>query len=36
LSLAEFSHNDKVNDSMHYSPFYLNWGHHPRKGVEPR
>jgi transposase InsO family protein len=36
LSLAEFSHNDKVNDSTHYSPFYLNWGRHPRKGVEPR
>jgi hypothetical protein len=36
ISLAEFSHNDKVNSSTHYSPFYLNWGRHPRKGIEPR
>jgi hypothetical protein len=36
LSLAKFSHNDKANDSMHYLPFYLNWGCHPRKGIEPR
>jgi len=35
LSLVEFSHNDKVNSSTHHSPFYLNWGRHPRKGVEP-
>ena len=36
LSLAEFSHNDKVNSSTRHSPFYLNWGRHPRKGIEPR
>ena len=36
LLLAEFSHNNKVNSSTHYSPFYLNWGRHPRKGVEPK
>jgi hypothetical protein len=34
--LAEFSYNDKVNSSTHQTPFYLNWGQHPRKGVEPR
>jgi len=36
LSLAKFSHNDKINSSTHHSPFYLNWGRHPRKGIEPR
>jgi hypothetical protein len=36
LSLAEFSYNDKVNSSTCQTPFYLNWGRHPQKGVEPR
>ena len=36
LSLAEFSHNDKINTSTHQSPFYLNWGCHLRKGVKTK
>ena len=35
LSLMEFSHNDKVNSSTCHSLFYLNWGCHLRKGIEP-
>ncbi len=34
LSLAEFSYNDKINKSTGHSPFMLNWGRDPRKGVE--
>jgi hypothetical protein len=36
LPLAEFSYNDKIQSSTGYSPFYLNYGQHPRKSVEPR
>ena len=36
LSLAEFSYNDKINKSTGHSPFMLNWGRDPRKGVEVR
>jgi hypothetical protein len=34
LALAEFSYNDKIQTSTGYSPFFLNYGRHPRKGVE--
>jgi hypothetical protein len=34
LVLAEFSYNDKVNSSTKISPFFMNIGHHPWKGVE--
>lgn len=36
LATAEFSYNDKVQVSTGYSPFFLNFGQHPRKGFEPR
>ena len=35
LPMAQFSYNDKIHSSTHYSPFYLNHGHHPWKGTEP-
>ena len=34
LSLAEFAYNDKVNASTKASPFFLDHGYHPWKGVE--
>ena len=34
LSLAEFAHNDKVSSATKASPFYLNTGYHPWKGIE--
>lgn len=34
LSLAEFSYNDKINKSTGHSPFMLNWGRNPQKGIE--
>jgi hypothetical protein len=36
LPLAQFSYNDKIQSSTGYSPFFLNYGHHPRKGIEPQ
>lgn len=36
LPLAQFSYNDKIQSSTGYSPFFLNYGRHPRKGIEPR
>ena len=36
LSLATFSYNDKEQTSTGHSPFFLNYGRHPNKGLEPR
>lgn len=36
LALAEFSYNDKMNDSTKMSPFFADHGYHPWKGTEPR
>ena len=35
LSLATFSYNDKEQTSMGHSPFFLNYGRHPNKGLKP-
>ena len=35
LSLAEFSYNNRAQASTRQSPFMLNFGKHPRLGVEP-
>ena len=36
LSLAEFSYNDKEQTSTGHSPFFVNYGRHPYKGVNTR
>ena len=35
LSCTEFSYNDKVQNSMGFSPFFVNYGWHPYKGTNP-
>jgi len=30
LSLAEFSYNNAIQDSTKYTPFFLNYGYHPK------
>jgi hypothetical protein len=36
LPLAEFCYNNWENASTHQTPFFLNYGYHPRMGIEPR
>ena len=36
LSLATFSYNNKEQTSTGHSPFFLNHGRHPNKGLKPR
>ena len=36
LALAEFAYNNKVHTSTRVSPFFANYGYHPRMGFEPR
>ena len=36
LAIAEFSHNNKFHSATRISPFFVNYGYHPRMGVEPR
>ena len=33
-ALAQFCHNDQEHSGTKYSPFFLNYGYHPRKGIE--
>ena len=35
LSLAEFAYNDKKHSSTGFTPFFMNYRHHPWKGSEP-
>ena len=36
LAIAKFSHNNKFHLATRMSPFFANYGYHPRMGVEPR
>ena len=36
LALAQFCHNDREHSTTKHSPFFLNYGYHPRKGIEPK
>jgi len=35
LPLAEFSYSNKIQTSMGFSPFFLNYGQNPQKSTEP-
>ena len=36
IACAEFTYNNKVHSVTKVSPFYANYGRHPRMGIEPR
>ena len=36
IACAEFVYNNKVHLATNISPFYANFGQHPRMGIEPR
>ena len=36
ITSAEFTYNNKIHTATHISPFYANYGHNPRMGIEPR
>ena len=36
LALTEFAYNNKAQVSTKQSPFFINYGRHPRMGFEPR
>ena len=36
LTVAQFCHNDQEHSATKHSPFFLNYGYHSRKGVEPK
>ena len=33
---AEFAYNNKVHSATKVLPFYVNYGQHPRMGIEPQ
>ena len=35
LVVAQFCHNDRKHSATTYSPFFLTYGYHPNKGLEP-
>jgi hypothetical protein len=35
LPVAQFCHNDQQHLATKHSPFFLNYGQHPRKGIKP-
>jgi hypothetical protein len=35
IAIAEFLYNNKIHSLMKVSPFYANYGYHPRMGTEP-
>src|SRR6266436_751726 len=36
ITCAEFAYNNKIHTSTQISPFFANYGYHPRMGIEPR
>ena len=36
LAIAQFCHNDRWHSATTYSPFFLTYGYHPSKGLEPK
>ena len=36
LAVAQFCHNDRQHSATTYSPFFLTYGYHPNKGLEPK
>ena len=35
LPITQFCHNDRQHSAAKHSPFFLNYGRHPRKGIKP-
>ena len=36
LAVAQFCHSDRRHSATTYSPFFLTYGYHPSKGLEPK
>ena len=36
LAVAQFCHNNRRHLATTYSPFFLTYGYHPNKGLEPK
>ena len=36
IASTEFTYNNKIHTATRISPFYVNYGHNPRMGIEPR